>query len=246
MLIPEFTDQRQVAIYDSVNSYEPGAQPDFYLGVAEEVRAETVVDLGCGTGIITLEFARRGYRTIGVDHSPLMLKVAQQKPGADVVRWVQGGAGVLGTPGADLAVMSGHVAQFILDDSEWMETLAGIRGALGPGRWLAFESRDPRIREWERWAGRKRMIPVSPYGPIESWTEVRNVEGEVVRAVGHRRLLDSNEELVSPFALRFRSDELLRQSLTASGFSVESVFGDWDKRPSGPGERELIVIARSP
>ena len=113
MLIPEFTDPRQVVIYDSVNSYEPGTQPDFYLGVAEEVRAETVVDLGCGTGIVTLEFARGGYRTIGIDPSPLMLEMAQQKPGADGVQWVQGSARELGKPGTDLAIMSGHVAQFI-------------------------------------------------------------------------------------------------------------------------------------
>ena len=99
MPIPEFTDPRQVAIYDAVNSYEPGTQPDFYLGVAEEVSAETVIDLGCGTGVITLKLARKGYRMIGVDPSPVMLEVAQQKPGADGVQWVQGGAGRLGTPG---------------------------------------------------------------------------------------------------------------------------------------------------
>jgi SAM-dependent methyltransferase len=245
MPIPEFTDPRQVVIYDAVNSYEPGTQPDFYLGVAEEVSAETVVDLGCGTGIITLEFASRGYRMIGVDPSPVMLEVALQKPGADGVQWVQGGAGQLGTPGADLAIMSGHVVQFILKDADWLEALAGVREALRPGRYLAFESRDPRAREWKRWTGRKRIIPDSPYGRIESWTEVTNVEGDVVYAVGHRRLLQSNEELLSPFALRFRSEELLRQSLTSSGFSVENVFGDWDRRPSAPGEPELIVIARS-
>ena len=244
MPIPEFTDPRQVAIYDAVNAYEPGTQPDFYLGVAEEVSAETVIDLGCGTGIITLEFARRGYRMIGVESSRVMLEVAQKKAGADGVQWVHGGAGQAGTPGADLAFMSGHVAQFILNDAEWLETLAGVKEALRPGGYLAFESRDPRAREWERWTGRKRIIPDSPYGRIESWTEVTNVEGEVVFAVGHRRLLQTNEELVSPFALRFRSEELLRQSLTSSGFLVESVFGDWDRRPSAPGERELIVIAR--
>jgi len=244
--IPEFTDPRQVPIYDAVNAYEPGTQPDFYLGVAAEVRAETVVDLGCGTGIITLEFARRGYRTIGVDPSPLMLEAARQKPGADGVQWVLGGAGELGTPSADLAIMSGHVAQFILDDSDWLQALADVREALAPGGWLAFESRDPRTREWERWIGRKRTLQASPYGRIESWTEVRNVEADVVHAVGHRRLVDADEDLVSPFALRFRSEELLRQSLAASGFSVESVYGDWDRRPSGLGERELIVIARSP
>ncbi len=244
MPIPEFTDPRQVVIYDAVNAYEPGTQPDFYLGVAEEVSAEAVIDLGCGTGIITLEFANRGYRMIGVDPSPVMLEMARQKPGADRVQWVLGDAGQLGTPGADLAIMSGHVAQFILKDADWLEALAGVSEALRPGGYVAFESRNPRAWEWERWTGRKRIIPDSPYGRIESRTEVASVEGDVVYAVGHRRLVQSNEELVSPFALRFRSEELLRQSLTSSGFSVESVFGDWDRRPSGPGEPELIVLAR--
>jgi SAM-dependent methyltransferase len=246
MPIPEFTDPRLVVIYDAVNSYEPGTQPDFYLEVAGEVSAETVIDLGCGTGIITLEFARRGYRMIGVDPSPVMLEAARQKAGAAGVQWLQGGAGQLGTPSADLAIMSGHVAQFILKDAEWLESLAEVKEALKPGGYLAFESRDPRAREWKRWTGRKRIIPDSPFGRIESWTEVTHVEGDVVYAVGHRRLVQSNEELVSPFALRFRSQELLRTSLTSSGFSVERIFGDWDRRPSGPGERELIVIARRP
>jgi len=244
MPVPEFTDPRQVAIYDAVNSYEPGTQPNFYLGVAEEVSAKTVVDLGCGTGILTLDFARRGYRMIGVDPSPLMLEVAQQKPGADRVQWIQGDALQLGTPSADLAIMSGHVAQFILKDAEWLEVLAALQQALRPRGHSAFESRDPRAREWERWAGRKLTIPDSPFGRIESWTEVSTVEGDVVHAIGHRRLVQNNEELSSPFAIRFRSEQLLGRSLTSSGFSVESVFGDWDRRPPRSGERELIVIAR--
>ena len=244
MLTPEFTDPRQVAIYDAVNSYEPGSQPDFYLGVAQEVGAETVIDLGCGTGIITLELARRGYRMIGVDPSPVMLERALEKPDADGVQWIQGGAGQLGTPCADLAIMSGHVPQFILTDADWLEALAGVKEALRPAGYLAFESRDPRAWEWKRWTGHKRIIPDSPNGRIESWTEVTNVEADVVYAVGHRSLSRSDEELLSPFAIRFRSEELLRQSLISSGFTVENVFGDWDRRPSALGERELIFIAR--
>jgi ubiquinone/menaquinone biosynthesis C-methylase UbiE len=244
MPIPEFADPRQVAIYDTVNSYGPGTQPDFYLGLAAEVGAEVVIDLGCGTGIITLQLASHGYRTIGVDPSAVMLEAAVEKPGADGVKWVQGGADQLGTPGADLTIMSGHVAQFILTDTDWLETLAGVRNALKPGGLLAFESRDPRTREWQGWSDAKRIIPDSIYGPIESWTEVTNVESDVVHAVGHRRLMQSDEELVSPFAIRFRSEEVLRESLASAGFSVQSVFGDWDGRPSGRGERELIFIAR--
>ena len=80
---------------------------------------------------------------IGVDPSPAMLEAAQQKPGAEGVRWVQGGAEQLGTQGADLAIMSGHVAQFILKDADWLETLAGLKEAIRPRGYLAFEEPRP-------------------------------------------------------------------------------------------------------
>jgi SAM-dependent methyltransferase len=170
--VPEFTEPRQVAIYDAVNSYDPGTQPEFYLGVAEEVSAEMVIDLGCGTGIITLEFAGRGYRIIGIDPSAVMLEVAREKTGADAVRWVQGGAGQLGTPGADLTIMTGHVAQFILKDADWLEALAGVRRALRGGGYLAFECRDPRAREWKRWtvaSGLSRTPSTDESSPGPRW-----------------------------------------------------------------------------
>ena len=36
-----------------------------------------VLDLGCGTGKMTLELARRGYDMTGVDYSPEMLDVGR-------------------------------------------------------------------------------------------------------------------------------------------------------------------------
>jgi hypothetical protein len=35
-LSAEFTDPRLVAAYDTLNVYEPGTQPDFYLELARE------------------------------------------------------------------------------------------------------------------------------------------------------------------------------------------------------------------
>ena len=52
-IIAEFTDPRLVAVYDTINAYDAGTQPDFISRLAAELRATAIVDLGCGTGLIT-------------------------------------------------------------------------------------------------------------------------------------------------------------------------------------------------
>jgi ubiquinone/menaquinone biosynthesis C-methylase UbiE len=67
-----------------------------YRRVAELVRGPDVLDLGCGTGNLTMGLARAGLGVTGVDLSPEMLAVAKRKipPGTDV-RLVHAGAAEL-------------------------------------------------------------------------------------------------------------------------------------------------------
>ena len=75
-----------------------------------------------------------------------MLALARRGHCGDQVQWIEGDALRLGEVGADLAIMTGHVAQIIRDDEVWSATLAAIRKALGPGGRVAFESRNPLAR----------------------------------------------------------------------------------------------------
>ena len=64
-----------------------------YRRVAELARGPDVLDLGCGTGNMTMRLARLGMRVAGVDLSPEMLAVARRKvPSGASVRFVQTGA----------------------------------------------------------------------------------------------------------------------------------------------------------
>ncbi len=64
-----------------------------YRRVAELVRGHDVLDLGCGTGNLTMHLARLGLCVVGVDLSPEMLAVARRKVPPDAaVRFVQTGA----------------------------------------------------------------------------------------------------------------------------------------------------------
>ena len=110
----EFSDPRLVAIYDTVN---PIAEYEtFYLELAARLAATSIIDIGCGTGLLTFELAKRGHRMIGVEPAPAMLAVARRRLSWMNVQWNEEDASRLGDERADLAIMTGHVAQFFLDD----------------------------------------------------------------------------------------------------------------------------------
>ena len=73
--------------YDSINSdIDYSLWADFIEKIIERersVRPELLLDLGCGTGKMTLELARRGYDMTGIDISPEMLGVARERADAE-------------------------------------------------------------------------------------------------------------------------------------------------------------------
>jgi SAM-dependent methyltransferase len=238
-----YVDPRLVELYDRDNPR--GVDTDFYLALAADLDARTILDLGCGTGLLTRELAVGGRLVTGVDPARAMLAYARRQPGADRVRWVEGDASALGTPDADLVVMTGNVAQVFLDDAEWAAALRAIHAALRPGGHLAFESRNPEARAWEHWnreATYERFA--SPHGPMECWLELVGVGDGLVRFEGHNIFTTTGEVVVVSSELRFRSQAELTDSLINAGFTVEHVYGDWQRGPVASSSRVLVVVAR--
>jgi SAM-dependent methyltransferase len=238
-----YVDPRLVALYDLENTR--GADTDFYLGLAEELGARRIVDLGCGTGLLTRELAVAGRQVTGIDPSRAMLNVARRQPGAERVQWIEGDANALGTSDADLLLMTGNVAQVFLDDADWMAALPAIHAALRPGGYVAFESRNPEDRAWEQWNRVTTHTEFdSPNGPMETWLEVVRVGDGWVTLEGHNVFLDTGEVLVAESELRFRSLADLARTLNVSGFTIEHVYGDWNKDPLISTSRLMIFVAR--
>ncbi len=52
---------------------------EFFCKQAEEFAAKTIIDLGCGTGLLTVELAKRGYQITGIEPSKAILSVARTK-----------------------------------------------------------------------------------------------------------------------------------------------------------------------
>lgn len=241
-----YTDTRLVAVYDIENAGRDDVE--FYLALAAELGAHDVADLGCGTGVLAVELAERGHRVTGVDPSAAMLGVARQRHDAALVSWVHGEAATLEPATADLAVMTGHVAQVFLSDHEWSVTVRNLWQAIRPGGHLAFESRNPEAAAWTAWnKDESRSTFTTRAGEsFESWVDVTSIGPGLVAFDGHTVFTATGEHLVSASTLRFRTRDELQASLSDAGFEVRVVYGDWHRGPATLQSAELIVVARRP
>jgi SAM-dependent methyltransferase len=240
----EYRDARLVEVYDAECSW--GRDDDYFASVVGALPVR-VLDLGCGTGRLTLGLAQAGHTVTGIDPARASLEAARRKPGAELVTWREGTATDVPTAAFDVAVMTSHVSQLFLDDDEWSSTLAELRRAMVPGGRLAFDGRDPRARGWERWnpVDSRRQVALGDGGIVDVWTEVTAVESSAVVHFTHHYTFPDDVEIESTACLRFRSEAEVRVSLRDAGFRVEQIYGGWERQPIGHADGELLVVARA-
>lgn len=240
----QFTEARLAALYDRF--YPPGRRGDFAFYLPLIMAADSVLDVGCGTGALLRMAREAGHagRLCGLDPAAGMLAQARRRGG---IAWVQGEIATVGWERAfDLIVMTGHAFQEYTGDDDIRAALAGIRAALTDDGRFAFETRNPLARAWERW-------------PTDYSGETTDADGNVVRCTYRVELpitgnvVRSRSTYTSPAwghpeeshgTLRFVGAAELAAFLAAANLAIETQYGDWDRSPLTPASPEIITIAR--
>ncbi|MFN3211982.1 MAG: class I SAM-dependent methyltransferase [Henriciella sp.] len=237
----QFSDQRLADLYDLGNAGSDDR--DYYLSLAGDP-PQKVLDLGCGTGLLSLAYAALGHRVTGVDPAAAMLNVARRHLLGDKVTWVESAAEDFQSDQKfDLIIMTGHAFQVLLTDAQVEATMVTMAQHLSPGGTVAFESRNP-VLDWDGiWA--------PAYG--------METEHGAVRAV--RRLTDasrapeylsfawdyhfSDQVLTSDSTLRFLTADAISKFAANAGLNIEQILGDWAGGAFDPDlSREMIFQLR--
>ena len=239
-----FSNPRLARVYDPLDPDRSDLQT--YIDLADEFGASAILDVGCGTGTLASCLVARGTRVLGVDPAAASVDVARSKVKSELVDWVVGTAvDVAADPTQekryDLATMTANVAQVFLSDHEWLATLSAIHSCLRRGGHLAFETRIPADHAWERWTKEltRQVVQVEGEGPVEDWVQVTDVDGEFVTFDSPTIFHADGVRLDSTTTLRFRTEEMLRRSLSDAGF--EGV--DVRELPYAPGRGWLFVAS---
>ena len=236
-----FAHPRLAWVYDAFD----GPRDDLaaYVAIAGELGADRVLDVGCGTGCLAIELARTGRTVVGVDPAAASLEVARTKDGSDAVTWIHGDAAAIPAVGADLALMTGNVAQVVLTEAAWTQVLAAVGAALRPRGYLVFETRRPERRAWEEWAADTGPVTldVPGQGPVEQRREVTAVHLPLVSFRYTYTFLADGAVITSDSTLRFRDRGDLEPALAGQGYRVLDVRD----APDRPGREFVFITERT-
>jgi SAM-dependent methyltransferase len=109
-------------------------------------RKGLVLEVGCGSGLLTRYLVDAGHRVVATDASPAMLDLAREYvPDAEAVRLLTLPDDPL--PSVDAVVSIGHVLSYLPDEAALWRGVLAIGRALKPGGVVAFDICD---LEWGR------------------------------------------------------------------------------------------------
>ena len=118
------------------------------LALLEPVRGGLVLELGCGSGLLTRYLIEAGHRVVATDASPAMLALARETaPGAEVRQLVLPDDPL---PECEAVISVGHVFSYLSDEAAIERALAAAAEALRPGGVLALDLCDLRYGELRR------------------------------------------------------------------------------------------------
>ncbi len=240
-----YTDSRLARLYDQDCGPDcnAGADSAFYLSLAGPA-PQRILDLGCGTGILSNAYAALGHQVTGVDPAAAMLDVARTKPHADHATWVNTPAQSFHSPTRfDLIVMTGHAFQVLLSDADIAATLTVMRDHVAPGGTIAFETRNPAMDWAQRWHG-MTLDHLLDGQPVHQSFHVSAENAGHITFRTHYAFPDA--ALTSESTLRFHDLPAVTAMLAAHGLQIRATFGDWHRAPYDSATSDEIIILAAP
>jgi SAM-dependent methyltransferase len=229
---------------------EGGPDVEWFSGLARRTGGP-ILELGCGTGRITVPIAQDGHHVVGLDRSAAMLERAERRARrADVeVRWVEGDMRAFSFNEAFALIFVAFNSFLMLEPDDRWSCLARVREHLAPRGRFAIDvfQPDPEVvvgldggvvDEWER------VDPESARAVRKFSSSRANVDG-VTQRIWYDETDDGTVRRISGTTtlhyLYRRETALL---FSEAGFVIETLHGDYDGNPADAQSRKLLVVGR--
>jgi ubiquinone/menaquinone biosynthesis C-methylase UbiE len=227
----------------------------FWRHLASGIRGR-VLELGCGTGRVSLPLAREGVRLVGVDRSAPMLDRARRRIArsrttrvAKSLRLVRADIRALPFPSGEFEMVLAPygIVQSLLADRDLTAMLGSVSRVLAPGGTFGIDL-VPDVPRWREYRNRVQLRGTAPGGA--KLTLIESVHQDRRRHVTtfEQRYLERRGRKVAEhrFELTFRTIPIRRMAtlLERAGLAVDAVLGDYRGRPWDERADVWIILAK--
>ena len=241
--------------YDWENAQTLGRRDvPFWRRVASKAGGR-VLELGCGTGRVSMPLARAGIDLVGVDRSAPMLERARRRITssptrqlARFLRFVRSDIRALPFEARSFAMVIAPygILQSLIRPRDLTATLASVARVIAPGGTFGIDL-VPDVPKWREYSNRVQLrgraggaqltliesVRQDPQRRLTTF-EQKYVERRGARTREHR------------FDLTFRTLSVpqMMQQLERAGFAVDAVLGDYHGRPWDDRADVWIIVAK--
>ena len=225
----------------------------FWQGMAMRASGP-ILELGCGTGRVTIPVSRTGARIVGIDRSSEMLshalKRTRRSRSGGRPLWVRGDIRFLPfgpSPRFDLVMAPYGILQSLIRESDLKAALASVARVLADGGIFGVDL-VPDLPVWKEYKDQVRFRGARRGGA----SRITLVES--VRQDRAKRLTIFDQEYIEQrgrvrktrrFSLVFRTLTVpqMTKRLANAGFRVKAVLGDYDGEPWDPRADVWLILA---
>ena len=238
--------------YDRLNGADYPAYCDYIKKVFAKHgsgKEELVLDLGCGTGELTSEMAKRGYDMIGVDISPDMLSEASMRAyeaEQSILYLLQDMRSfeLYGTVDAIICALDG--VSYLYSREDVLKCLRLVRNYLNPGALFLFDVNSV-YRFYEVFA--KRDYFLEEDGVYLGWrSDVDEKSGEcdlllTLFIENDDGTFTKREEVQTE---KIWTREQMEEMISEAGLETVAVYSGFDMRPAKERDEKWFFVVRCP
>ncbi len=246
-LFTNLEEYQDPEIYDLENA-PSDLDESFYLSLAHEVGGP-VLELGCGTGRMTIPMAKAGLEITGLDVTSAMLEQARRKAGDLPIQWMEADVRSfhLGRQ-FNFIFECGSVFMHMLSNADQRAFLQHVYEHLADAGRFVFSVLFPHPRylqtleaeeEWYTIQDDKgRTIKVSGY---QTYDELSQVVTET--AIRRIKAADGNESILeAPLRKRYTFPQEMEALLDANGFIIKERYGGPDRSALTSASMFMVYI----
>lgn len=241
-----FEKYNDTSMYDSLNDHH---KLELRILLEHLKATDSILELACGTGRLTLPLAEQGYDITGVDLHEGMLKKAQEKAsnaGLSIAFFQQDCTQLSLPHQNDFIFMVGNSFQHFLTNQSQDQLFESVFSHLKSGGIFVFDTRNPVLTELaEPDVYDTNFQDYRGYDVKEHHVDTYEPNTQILHCKTERALYKSGQlerEEKDQILLRYTFPLEMKRLLSAHGFLIKESFGNWNGAVISDKAPQLIYV----